>query len=80
MAFVPQCPFGKRVRKQFPRLIRIFRMMKEISIQYRLLLCERYSQKHASDYKRNDAARIKKAVRLLENDVLEVLFNEKWLP
>ena len=53
--------------------------MKEISTQYRLLLYGRYSQKHASDYTRYDAARMKNAVSLLEDDVLEVFFSKKAL-
>ena len=34
--------------------------MKKISTQYRLFFCGRYSQKHASDYRRCYAARMKK--------------------
>ena len=39
----------------------------------------RYSQKHASDYTRYDATRMKKAVSLLEDDVLEVFSSEYFI-
>ena len=49
--------------------------MKEISTQYRLLLCRRYTFNYMLYY----AARMKKSSQLLEDDVLEVFFSEEAL-